>query len=106
MELLVNTYLKKLMANKHELPKNMSRDPNTNWIILSHRVYDMRKGKPKSKSMGSYPTVQLALQAQVIATELTGTTMASRKKVRESKVEEVINNFRTTNGLQPIKTNA
>ena len=90
------------MKKGKDTPPGIIKQKSGNYFVQV-RIYYNTSGKYGPFSVGTYPTLEQAIKAKKIATELTGTTQDSKKKVRESKIREELNKFRLTIGLKPLK---
>ncbi len=93
----------KRTKNKH-LPPNVYEVKNKGKKIeynLRVRYWEHQKGKYKSKTCGTYPSVTICQNLQEGLSDVMGKDL---KKVREWRIDEFINNFRKGLGLGPMRT--
>jgi len=82
--------------------KNINQTSSGRYSVQIHAYYHS-KGKFKPFSLGTYLTEEQAIQARGLVLELQGDNQYSKMKVRISKIREVVNIYRTSENLKPIK---
>jgi len=66
-------------------------------------LYNMTTAQFKLKSLSTYNTLEQAVHIRNLVSDLIGNTNESKKKVRMSKVMEVVNEYRKSINLKLLK---